>query len=106
MNWDDQLYNIRPANTCLFADRTNLNSVAGHGGNWKCLVPAFVPRLVGGRHKFNVSVVAVHGWLGGCRQYRKLRRNVLGNAMLRRSLCVKQTTVQQAERRPLGNMRF
>ena len=76
---------------------------AGHGGNWpETFRSGF--RLVGGRHKFSVSIAAVHGWLGGCRQCRKPRRKVLGNDTLRRSLCVKQTTVRQAERRHLGSM--
>ena len=36
-NRDDQLYKIRPVNTCLFVDRTSLGPIvppAGHGGNW------------------------------------------------------------------------
>ena len=39
------------------------------------LSPAFVPRL--GRHRFSLSIVAVHGWLGGCRHFLALCKNVL-----------------------------
>ena len=77
MNRGDQLYKIRPINTCL-TERTSallFHLLATVVIDLTRLVAAFVPRLAGGRHTFSVFIVAVHGWLGGCRQCRKPRRN-------------------------------
>ena len=53
MNRGDQLYRIRPVNTCLFADRSKLSPIVssvGRGGNWpETTRSSFRPRLVGGR---------------------------------------------------------